>query len=310
MSNPKLQFSILLLFILLLSACNSTVSPPVATPQDPPQDITITDTPSLPPTSTPTSEPTATPEPLAALVNGEFLTLAEYQAELSRYQLSLEQIGTNLATDAQQIVLNDLVDQLLLAQAARQQGYVVDEATLQARIDSLTSQLGGSQALLDWMTLYNYDEAGFRQSLKRSIEAAWMRDQIAAGVPDRVEQVHARQILLYDSDQADQVYSLLQSGNDFSALAADYDPQAKGDLGWFPRGYLTQPALEEAVFNLEPGQYSTVIATELGFHIIQLIEIDTQHLLTPDARLALQINAVQDWLLTLREQSSIEILLP
>ena len=116
--------------------------------------------------------------------------------------------------------------------------------------------------------------------------------------------------MLYNSDQANQVYSLLESGNDFAALAADYDPQTLGDLGWFPRGYLTQPALEEAAFSLPPGSYSPVIETELGFHILQVIEVDPQHKLTPDARLALQLLALQNWLQASREQSTIEVLLP
>jgi parvulin-like peptidyl-prolyl isomerase len=155
-----------------------------------------------------------------------------------------------------------------------------------------------------------YTEAELHQALRRAVEAAWMRDTIAAGVPETAEQVHARQILLYNSTEANQVYSQLESGNDFADLAATYDPVAEGELGWFPRGYLTQPAVEEAAFALEPGQYSTVIETPLGYHIIQVIEKDPQHSLSPDARLALQQQAVKDWLQTQRSQSTIEILLP
>jgi peptidyl-prolyl cis-trans isomerase C len=53
-----------------------------------------------------------------------------------------------------------------------------------------------------------------------------------------------------------------------------------------------------------------VIETPLGFHIIQLIEKDPQHALTPDARLALQLLAVQNWLQQRRSESTIEVLLP
>jgi peptidyl-prolyl cis-trans isomerase C len=137
-----------------------------------------------------------------------------------------------------------------------------------------------------------------------------MRDQIAAGIGATAEHVHARQILLYNLDQANQVYNQLQTGNDFAVMAAEFDPQTQGDLGWFPRGYLTQPALEEAAFSLEPGQYSPVIETELGFHILQVIEKESQRTLTPDARLKLQLLAIQDWLSQRRSESSIEVLLP
>jgi peptidyl-prolyl cis-trans isomerase C len=300
----------MLLIVFLFAACNGEVAPPTGITLPTAQSVEVSQTPVLPPTATPTPRPTDTPVPLAARVNGEALALAEYEAELARYNASLAETGTNLATDAGQTVLDDLVSQMLLAQAARLQGFVVDDAALQARIDSLTGQLGSQQALLDWMSAHGYGEADFRQALRRSVEAAWMRDQIAAGVPTTAEQVHARQILLYNLDQANQVYGLLQSGNDFATLAADYDPQARGDLGWFPRGFLTQPALEEAAFSLEAGQYSPVIETELGYHILQVIEKDAEHTLTPDARLALQLLALQNWLQASREQSTIEILLP
>ena len=311
MLHPSpIKLVILIFAALLLSACNGETPSPTGISQPTAQSAEATNTPAILPTATPTPEPTATPVPLAAVVNGESITLAEFEAELSRYQTSAQETGTNLATNPQQVVLDEMINQLLLSQSARQQGFVVDEAALQARVDSLTTQLGGGQALLDWITAYGYTEVDFRQALRRSVEAAWMRDQITAGIATTAEQVHARQILLYNSDQANQVYNQLQSGNDFAALAADYDPQTQGDLGWFPRGYLTQPALDEAAFSLEPGQYSPVIETELGFHILQVIEKDPQHALTPDARLALQILALQDWLTQHRSESTIEILLP
>jgi peptidyl-prolyl cis-trans isomerase C len=106
------------------------------------------------------------------------------------------------------------------------------------------------------------------------------------------------------------VYGQLQNGADFAELAANYDPVAKGDLGWFPRGYLSEPALEEAAFSLQPGQYSNVIQTRLGYHILQVIERDPQRPLDPDARQVLQDKALQEWMSKARSQSDIQILLP
>lgn len=305
-SRPK-YITVLLLIPLLLLACGEN------TPSALPPTVTLpvaSETPSVPPTLTPTPEPTATPVPLAVLVNGEPLTLAEYQAELARYQAAMAEFGTNLATEAEQVVLDELVNQVLLAQAARAQGFSVDDVALQVRLDGLVAQLGGGQALADWMTAHAYSEVDFRLALRRSMEAAWMRDQIAAGVPATAEQVHAQQILLYNSGDANYVYGQLQSGSDFAELAAQIDPQTHGDLGWFPRGYLTQPLLEEAAFSLEVGKYSPVIETPLGFHILLVIEKEAQHSLTPDARLALQQIALQNWLQAQRSQSTIEIMLP
>lgn len=260
------------------------------------------------PAHTPSLLPaTPTPQPLAALVNGEAISLAEYQAELSRYMAA---VGTELATEDEQRVLNDLIDRVILAQAAVEVGFVVNETILQERYDGLVTRLGNEQALLDWMTARGYSKSSFRQDLARSIAAAWMREQILSEMPGTVEQVHVRQILLYNSDEANEVLAQLGSGEDFVTLSAQYDPVAKGDLGWFPRGYLLDPKLEDVAFSLHPGEYSEVVETSIGFHILYVIENDPQHPLSPDARLVLQLQALRNWLDTRHKQSDIQVLLP
>jgi parvulin-like peptidyl-prolyl isomerase len=85
---------------------------------------------------------------------------------------------------------------------------------------------------------------------------------------------------------------------------------AKGDLGWFPRGYLLDQKLEAAAFELQPGEQSGVIETSIGFHILQVIQREMARSLEADARLALQTQALREWLSERRAQSEIQILLP
>jgi parvulin-like peptidyl-prolyl isomerase len=240
-------------------------------------------------------------------VNGFEISLAEYQAELALYQAAK---GTELAAEDKKRVLDDLIDQALLAQAAHEEGFSVDEALLQERTRALVEQLGSEQALKDWYSSFGYNQDSFRQALSRSIAAAWKRDQIAAALPKTSEQVHARQILLYTAEQANEVYQQLQAGNDFGNLALKYDPLTGGELGWFPRGYLPDRKLEEAAFALQPEQYSPVIESLSGFHILQVLERDPQRGLSPEAQLTLQAQAVAEWLAQRRSESQIEITLP
>lgn len=278
-----------LLLVIALVACSPVPTGPAASP-----------TPSLP--------PSPTVVPVKVTVNGEGLPQEEFDAELARYQQAQLTLGLDANPEQDtQVVLDDFIDQMLLAQNAILNGYVVDEAALQSRIDALAVQVGGAEALAAWESANGYTEAQFRSALRRQMAAAWMRDLIIATVPATAEQVHVKQILFYNAEEAQNVYALLQSGWDFNVLAEQYNPLTKGELGWFPRGYLEHPTIEEAAFALQPGQYSAVVESSIGFHILYLVERDPQHLLSPDALLALQEHALQDWLSLRRNESTIVV---
>ncbi len=268
---------------------------------------TPTAEPTQQPTLTPTtSQPTATSVPLAAKVNDEEITLAEFQAELARYQMAF---GTELATEAQDNVMNDLVDKVLLAQAAREAGYTVDEEMVEERLKELSTQMGGETALEAWMSKYGYTAESLRRALQRELAATWMRNQILAQTPRQAEQVHARQILLYSAERAQAVYAELQGGKDFGQLAEQFDPITYGDLGWLARGILLDPQLEQVIFSLQPGQFSEVVQTPAGYHIVQVIERDPQRPLTAEAYRLIQKLNLQEWLAQRRAASQIQIFL-
>src|SRR5215208_1251825 len=227
-----IRISLSLWIALGLSACASFLGPePTLTPQA---------------TSTP-EPPTATPEPMALTVNGEGVRLVEFDEELARYMTAQEGLGKTIApADATSAVIDDLVVQLLLAQAARADGFTVDEAALQARTDSLAAQVGGAEALSLWKSEHGYTEQTFQSSLKRAAEAAWMRDKIVTAVPSTAEQVHIQQILLYNEATAQSFLTQLNGGANFDELALEADSVTRGDLGWVPRGYLLNEKIEES----------------------------------------------------------------
>jgi peptidyl-prolyl cis-trans isomerase C len=113
--------------------------------------------------------------------------------------------------------------------------------------------------------------------------------------------------LLYNMEDAQKALNSLDSGVSFPDLAAQYDPVTKGELGWFPRGYLPSAVIEEAAFALQPGQYSAIIQDETGYHILYLVERDPARQLSPDALLTLQQNALQSWLTQRKNESTILI---
>lgn len=286
-----IRTSLTLLTALGLSACAS-LFPPEPTPV---------------PTATLTPEPpTATPEPLALTVNGEGITLLEFDAEVERYIAAQEALGNTVSSaEATSAVIEDLTAQLLLAQGARAEGFSLDDDALQARIDSLAAQVGGPETLSRWQAEHGYSEPAFRSALRRAGEAAWMRDKIIAAVPSTAEQVHVQQILLYNQETAQSFLLQLNGGADFDELAFRADPLTRGDLGWVPRGYLLDKKIEEAAFGLQVGGHSEVIATEVGYHIVRVLALDPDRPLSPEAHLALQELALKNWIEEQRRQASI-----
>lgn len=278
--------------ILALSGCGSILGPQ-STPTPPG------------PTATP-APPTATPEPAAATVNGEIIPAAEFSAQVADYKSAQAALGkTATEENASKIVLEDLIDQVLLAQAARAAGFQLTPDALQSRISALAAQLGGADKLAAWESAHGYTAETFASALRRAAEAAFMRDKIVTAVPRTADQVHVQQILLYNENDAQSVLNQLQGGADFDTLAAQVDPNTRGDLGWFPRGYILEPKIEDAAFSLQVGQISGVIQTQVGYHIIKVLEHDPQHPLSADAYLALQELALRDWVAKQRAAANV-----
>lgn len=154
-----IRISLTFWIALGLSACGSFFAPePTSTP---------------PATFTP-EPPTATPVPMALTVNGEGIPVEDFNAQVQRYLTSQTSLGKTVsAEEAADAVKEDLTAQLLLAQAARVEGFSLDEAGLQARLESLSAQVGGANALSAWESAHGYTDQAFRSELQRAAEAAF-----------------------------------------------------------------------------------------------------------------------------------------
>lgn len=297
-SNTKKPFFWLLIFILLLTACTESVE---TLPE-----VVKSPSPSVP-TSTPTPEvPTATPQPAAAIVNGERISLDGFEREVERYLLAqeaLEDVNSDMAL-ARETVLNDLVGQVLLAQGAREAGTQFSDGDVQARLDQLAQDVD----LDSWMATWGYTWDELFETLRFQMLVADQRDRIAASIPDSVEQVELRQVFAFTEAGAKRALANLDAGTPFEEVAFEFSPDTGGYLGWVPRGYLLILAVEEAVFNQPAGTYTEIIESEIGYHIVLVIDRDVRSL-TSDARLTLARQALYDWLEDRLTASVIEVLI-
>jgi parvulin-like peptidyl-prolyl isomerase len=266
-----------------------------------------------PPSPTSTSlPPTPTPVPLAAIVNGEGIMLEVFEAEVARFEHEQENIGIDLATipDYREQVLWALIDLKLLAQGAKEAGFKGDQEEVETRIADIHASLGSQDAFETWLVENLYSHDSFRSALEEEILAAEMVARIVEDVSRNTEQVHARHILVATLDEAENLRRRIDAGEDFGEIAREYSIDAStrpagGDLGWFPEGYLLWPEVDLAAFELDPGELSQVIQTELGYHLVELLERG-EHQLDYDARLFVQENAIQDWITEKRELKDIQ----
>ena len=287
----------------VLAACTVFTTPtPIALHSPTPEPVI-----DLPPEITPTEVVV-----YVAFVNGEGIRQTSYAASMKQFLEAQEEFGNLLepGETAQDKVMQALFNRVLLAQAARNSGFVLDSSMVDARFAQITEEAGGPESLASWLENNGYTLESFRIDLALEIEAAWQRERIANSVPEIAEQVKARQVHFYDSFLASRAYNQLEAGVPFDTIVENNDPQKLGYLDWFPRGYLFYPQLEEVAFSLQPGEYSEVIETVIGYHILQVLDYDPDRPLSTDARLTIQIRVLEDWLAQQRAQSQIEIYLP
>ncbi len=289
--------------LVLLSGCAGEPTPPTAV-------VVTGENPPAPATDVPTPEPT---EALAALVNGEPITLAAFQTELRREETRLAEAGVMPADRSvfERSVLNGLIDQVLIEQAAAVQGLQVTPEELEAEL-ALDVELAGGQAPWEaWLAQNDLTEPEYRDAMMSALLTAKIRDLVIASVPEQVEQAHARHILVSTQEEAQQIYEQLLGGAEFGDLALQHSRDVStrelgGDLGWFAREQLTAPVVADVAFSLEVGQVSEPVASNLGYHIIQTLERVNDRPLDELARASLFEMTFERWRQSLWDRATIE----
>lgn len=259
---------------------------------------------------------------LAAQVNGDPLYLADYQKQVNEWEAAFITQNANLSEQEKQEmliqgrrqVLDVMIEQLLIEQAAARQGVVVSDAEVESVIARDIEENGGQTQFDTWLQANNWTYEEYQSRQHSMMVASQMFEQVTQDVPTEAEQVHARHILVAGEQEARELLAQLQGGADFADVAREssLDPSTKesgGDLGFFPRGTLVVPEVEEAAFSLSVGQISDVVQSAMGYHIVQVVERSEAMALTEESWQALREVTFRGWVSNLWASAQIEVLI-
>jgi parvulin-like peptidyl-prolyl isomerase len=257
---------------------------------------------------------------LAALVNGHPIYLADYERALGQYEsdLPLRDIdpasaeGQAELAQARAWILNFMITEELIVQEAAKSGVQVSDEEVDAVMADIIAENGGEEAFKEKLASRGETYEVHREKERRGLIVMNMSQLVADSVSKVAEHVHARHILVDTLEEAESLHDQLVKGADFATLARTYsqDPntrEVEGDLGWFPRGILTVPEVEEVAFSLNPGEFSQPVPSLLGYHIVQVVERDPAREVSPDNLSLLHERALQDWVDGLMVRADIQI---
>jgi foldase protein PrsA len=234
-------------------------------------------------------------------VNTKKIPGLEYKAEVERRlavigrknakELAGER-GEKLRAETERQVATDLIRAELMKQQALKLGVKLPPDEVNRRVEEERQRIGSEEFQKDLksqgLTLEQY---------KRTVEEKALVDELGKKVSENVNvstdeaesyylthkdlfgqtlMVHAQQILLANESQAEVVDTDAKRGADFATLAKSFSSDVAtasngGDMGWIESGTM-EPALEQAVFALQPGQVSDVIKASDGFHVVKVLE--------------------------------------
>jgi foldase protein PrsA len=239
--------------------------------------------------------------PLAASVNGQPIYLADFEREVKR--------AGDAATTQQ--VLDAMIESALLDQAAVEAGITVSDEELDQITQADIETVGGREVFEQRLASNDMTEEEYREKVRANLVAQQVQMQLPGEIPSTIEHVHARHILVATQEEAEAILSQLRDGADFATLAQTYSLDVStrdqgGDLGFFPRGLLLAPELEEVAFSLAPAQISDVVHSDLlGYHIVQVLEREERPVDEQNAEV-IHTNQIRRWLQMLWADASIK----
>ncbi len=279
---------------------------------------------------------------LIAKVNGDGIRRDAFDKELERYREQYPTIFQNSDGEFRfrRTLINQMIDQELLRQAAAKEGVAVGDEELDGQIEGLKKGFQDEASFTAALEKSGYTIDAFRQFTRDQMISQRLIAKVAADIAVTDEEIrkhydenkdkYVRQPfemirvahILFGADEerkARDTRARLAAGADFAATARaeSKDSATKekgGDLGWANMPYAQE--FQSAAEKLAVGKLSEPVKTSFGWHVIKMLERKTDRQKSFDevkeqVRQVLyqqrQAKAYQDYLQELRDAAKIEI---
>ncbi len=238
---------------------------------------------------------------VAAIVNGEEISKADLDEQVDRLREQSPQMfegedGEARILDFKRRLLENMIDNVLVRQAAEERGITVTDEELDAQIDELKSGFPSEDDFNTALADANLTMDDLRDQLREQLATQRLMEELMGDTEVTEAEVseyyegnqaqfaeqaatRASHILFEPEDRAtaEQVLGEIRGGADFAELAQEYskDPGSAsqgGDLGWSDPARPFVPEFTEAMENLGVGEVSDLVETQFGWHIIKIEE--------------------------------------
>ena len=281
---------------------------------------------------------------VAAKVNGEVVTVEELQVQVDQLKKQYPQMfegadAEGRLLDFKQRILDNLINQKLLEQAAKEKGITIDDAAVQTQIDQLKAGFKDDAQFKSALQSAGMTEESLKTQVREQLLTQKIVESLAKSTTATDAQIkayyeanktqffqkeakRASHILFKPEDKkkAAAVLKQVQEGGDFAALAkansVDTATASKGgDLGWPTTPYV--PEMETALAKLKKGEVSALVQTPYGWHIMKVTDErkgsqqkleDVKDQITQILVQQTRADAYQKYLDQLRKNAKIEIL--
>jgi len=242
---------------------------------------------------------------IVARVNGHEVTRAELVAQVREVQAqALRAGGVDPAIDVDfyREALEILINETLIYEDAQSRGVGAGEEDVDRAVASVRSRYSDDAAFDQALADNGSDRQKLRTQLRRALTIEMLiRNEIApkVGITDEAkrayyeknreqmrapERCRVRHLVIRADAQdksaararARELLAQIRGGADFAALAREHseDPSSRqqgGELPWILLTDTEQP-FQKAISELAAGQLSDVVETEMGYHLIELLE--------------------------------------